>query len=71
MEKSGKIIATIISIVIFIVIFTIIAGVSSDSGKGPGIIGLAAMAGLIAALRAIWKKDKNNNDNNSQDIQPK
>ena len=69
MDKLGKIIITVVAVVIFIVIFTVIVGVRSDNGAAtPGIIGLAAFAGLIAAIKAIWKKDKGENENNEMDI---
>ena len=66
MNKLGKLIVTIVVIVVFIILFGIIVGVRTDSGAAtPGILGLAVFAGMIAAIKAIWKKDKkeNNNDN--------
>lgn len=60
MDKLGKVIVTIVVVVLFFVVFAVIVGVREDNGAHtPGIIGLAAFAGLIAALRAIWKKDDN------------
>ena len=68
MQKLSKIIISIVAIIVFIAIFSIIVGVTSDNGRTPGILGLATLAGLIAALRAIWKKEDSNNDNNNESI---
>lgn len=52
---------------LFIAIFGAIVGVRSDNGStGPGIFGLIVFAGLIGALRAIWKS-KPNNDKDDTD----
>ena len=65
MEKTTKIIVTVIAVVIFIVPFAVIIGVRSDAGMStPGILGLILIAALIGALRAIWKK-KDDGQNNS------
>ena len=63
MEKSTKIIVTIVIIVAFIAIFGAIAGIRCDNGNStPGIFGLIVFAGMIAAIRAVWKKDKDENN---------
>lgn len=60
MEKSTKIIITVIIVVVFIALFAVISGIRSDAGAAtPGIIGLILFAALIGGLRAVWKKDKN------------
>lgn len=62
MEKSTKIIITGIIVVVFIALFAVVSGISSDAGAAtPGIIGLILFAALIGGLRAVWKKDKNEN----------
>ena len=62
MEKSTKIIITVIIVVVFIALFAVVSGISSDAGAAtPGIIGLILFAALIGGLRAVWKKDKNEN----------
>lgn len=61
MEKGTKIIVTII-IVVFIGLSAVVTGIRSDSGAAtPGIFGIILLAALIGGLRAVWKKDKNEN----------
>jgi len=64
MSKTSKIVVTIVVVFIFIVLFAAISGSRSSAGMiGPGIFGLIVFAAMIGALRAIWKKPKDNNDN--------
>ena len=64
MEKSTKIIVTIIIVVIFIVLSAVVTGIRNDAGAAtPGIFGIILFAALVGGLRAVWKKDKNENDN--------
>ena len=65
MEKSTKIIVTIGVVFVFLILSAVITGVRTDSGHStPGILGLIVFIGLIGALKAIWKKDKNANNGN-------
>lgn len=60
MEKSTKIILTVIIVVVFIILSAVVTGIRSDSGAAtPGIFGIILFAALIGGLRAVWKKDKN------------
>ena len=60
MEKSTKIIVTIVIVIVFIAIFAAISGIRSDAGNAtPGVLGLVVFAALIFGLRAIWKKSDN------------
>ena len=60
MGKASKIIVTIIIVVVFIVLSAVVTGIRSDSGAAtPGIFGIILFAALIGGLRAVWKKDKN------------
>lgn len=60
MEKGSKIILTTIIIVVFIGLSAVVTGIRSDSGAAtPGIFGIILFAALIGGLRAVWKKDKN------------
>ncbi len=73
MNKTAKIIVTIVAIVIFIIVFALInVGRQSQGYHTPGILGVVAMCVLIAALRAVWKSDKKDddkkNDNDSSSI---
>ena len=60
MEKSTKIILTVIIVVVFIILSAVVTGIRNDSGAAtPGIFGIILFAALIGGLRAVWKKDKN------------
>ena len=62
MEKSTKIIVTIIIVVVFIVLSAVVTGIRSDAGAAtPGIFGIILFAAFIGGLRAVWKKDKDEN----------
>ncbi|QUB47678.1 hypothetical protein J5A66_02355 [Prevotella sp. oral taxon 475] len=67
MSQLSKILITVGVVFLFMVVFGAIAGAASDAGRTPGILGLIVFGALIGALRAIWKKNKNDdkNDNNS------
>lgn len=59
MEKGTKIILTIIIVVVFIGLSAVVTGIRSDAGAAtPGIFGIILFAALIVGLRAVWKKDK-------------
>lgn len=67
MSQLSRILVTVGVVFLFFIIFGAIAGSMSDAGRTPGILGLIVFGALIGALRAIWKKPKNddNNDNTS------
>ena len=73
MNQLSKIIITIVAVVVFFLLFAAVVGTRESSGHStPGILGLILFAGLIGALRAVWKKDKNNDnkdDNNTSVLQ--
>ena len=59
MEKGAKIIVTIIIVVVFIGLSAVVTGIRNDAGAAtPGIFGIILFAALIGGLRAVWKKDK-------------
>lgn len=59
MKNGSKIIITIVAIVLFMAVFGAIVGVRGDAGSStPGILGLVVGFGFIGAMRAVWKKDK-------------
>jgi len=66
MEKLSKIVVTIVAVVVFFIV-GIFINAGTDGKAGWVIIALAA--GLIAAIKAIWKKDysKSKNDENNKD----
>ena len=70
MNKITKVLITIGIVFLFVIIFGAIAGVMSDAGRTPGILGLIALGALIGALRAIWKKtnDNDNKDDNNTSV---
>lgn len=62
MEKGTKIILTIIIVVVFIGLSAVVTGIRNDAGAArPGIFGIILFAALIGGLRAVWKKDKDEN----------
>lgn len=68
MEKTTKIIVTVVAIVLFIIPSAVITGVRSDAGHStPGFLGIILVFALVGALRAIWKK--NNNDDDTSALQ--
>ena len=68
MSKVSKVIVTIVIIVIFVFLYAIIFGVRSETGnRTPGILGLVVFAGMIGAIRAVWKKDKKEDEDNLPD----
>ena len=70
MSKASKIIVTIVIVVVFIALFTIIVGVRGDAGHStPGPIGLIVFFGMIGAIRAVWKKDIDENGDNHPEKQ--
>lgn len=54
MKNLGKIVVTIVAIVVFVIVSIFIN--AGTNGKAGWVV-LALTAGLIAAIRAIWKND--------------
>jgi hypothetical protein len=68
MSKLAKILVTIGVVFLFLVINTVITGVRSEAGyKTPGFLAVIVFVGMIGALKAIWKKPKNEDDNKDND----
>lgn len=66
MQKSTKVIVTIVAVVLFFILSAVITGVRSDAGHStPGFLAIILFVALVGALRAIWKKRDNNDDNTS------
>ena len=60
MQKSTKVIVTIVAIVVFFILSAVLFGVRSSTGHStPGFLGTILIVALIGALRAIWKKSDN------------
>ena len=69
MSKMAKVLVTIGAIFIYIIIATPITAAMKESGSSSGFIGLIMLIALIGAIRAIWKKPKDNNNDNSSMLQ--
>ena len=68
MGKSAKILVTIGCVFLFFIVYGAIVGTMKDAGRTPGILGLIVFGALIGALRAIWKKPKNEDQKNNNSI---
>ena len=69
MNKTSKVIITIIAIVLVLVIFVGLSASMSDSGGNvPGIIGLILFGGLYFGLKAMWKDENKDNDKNNNSL---
>ena len=68
MSQLSRILVTVGVVFLFFIIFGAIAGSISDAGRTPGILGLIVFGALIGALRAIWKKPKNDDNNDDTSI---
>jgi hypothetical protein len=59
MNKTAKIIISVVAVFVVLMIFAAMAGAASDAGGHvPGIIGLILFGGLYGGLKAMWKDDK-------------
>ncbi|MBX2963694.1 MAG: hypothetical protein KF687_14370 [Cyclobacteriaceae bacterium] len=65
MTTTSKIIATVAVIFVFMLLSAALQAGSGPGGRNPGILGLIFLIGLIAAIRAIWKKPKESNADNT------
>lgn len=66
MQKLTKVIVTIVAVVLFFILFAVVTGIRSDAGHStPGFLAIILLVALIGALRAIWKKSNDNDDNTS------
>jgi hypothetical protein len=63
MTKSSKIFATIGLIILFFIFSAALQVGSEPGGRNPGIIGIVLLFGLIAGIRAVWKKSSDDNSN--------
>lgn len=58
MTTASKIFATAAIIIVFMVLSAALQAGSGPGGRSPGILGIIFLIGLIVAIRAIWKKPK-------------
>lgn len=71
MSKIAKIFVTIgVIFLYFIIAIPITAGIKS-SGSSPTFINLILLMGVIGAIKAVWKKEKedDNKDNDTSILQ--
>ncbi len=69
MNKVSKILVTIGIVFIFFILFGAIVGIRGEAGhRTPGILGLAVFAGMVGALKAVWKKPKKDENENNNSI---
>ncbi len=63
MTNSSKIFATIGIVILFFIFSAALQAGSGPGGSNPGILGIVLLFGLIAGIRAIWKKPKDTGSN--------
>lgn len=63
MKNLSKIVVTIVAIFVFFIVGIFIN--AGTDGRGGWVI-IALAAGLIAAIRAVWKKDYSSSKNNAE-----
>lgn len=64
MSKVSKVIVTIVVIILFIVLSVVVQIVREEAGHHtPGIMGLIVLGAMIGALRAVWRKKKDDEGN--------
>jgi len=69
MNKVSKILVTIGIVFIFFILFGAIVGIRGEAGhRTPGIWGLAVFAGMVGALKTVWKKPKKEENENNNSI---
>lgn len=71
MNKFAKLLVTAGIIFVFFMLFAVVVGTRQDAGhETPGFLGLILFAAVYGAIRAVWKKDGKNNDeeNNNTSI---
>lgn len=66
MKNLGKIVVTVVAIVVFVIV-SIFINAGTDGKAGWVVLALAA--GLVAAIRAIWKKDESKIQGGEKDNQ--
>ena len=64
MNKFVKVLVTLGIVFLFLVLFGALVGVSGEAGqKTPGILGIILMMAAVGAIRALWKKPKEERGN--------
>ncbi|MBQ6228456.1 MAG: hypothetical protein IJK08_07845 [Prevotella sp.] len=68
MSKLAKVLVTIGAIFMYILIAVPITAGLKESGHSSGIVGLVLLVALIGAIKAIWSKPKDDNEDNNHSI---
>ncbi|WP_322551455.1 hypothetical protein [Flavobacterium psychraquaticum] len=67
MTNTSKVIVTIGIIIGFIFFVGVLTASRSSTGHStPGIFGIVLFGGMIAGIKAVWKKESKNDDDNHQ-----
>lgn len=68
MSNISKVLVTIGIIFGFLFFFgLLIASRSGGGNSSPGFFGIILFVGLFAGIKAVWKKEKGNDDNHQLD----
>lgn len=62
MNKLTKILITIISIAVYLFVAVLFTAIIEEGGSSPTFINIILLLVLIFALRGLWNKDKNDNN---------
>lgn len=68
MNKTAKIIVTIIVVFTFFMLFALVnAGREASGHSTPGFLGVILLAAAYGAIRAVWKSGKDKSEDNNND----
>ena len=68
MNKTSKIVISVLASFVVLMIYALLAAATSASGGHvPGLIGLILFGGLYYGLKAMWKDGKKDDNNNNSD----
>lgn len=66
MGDFAKVLVTVGVIFVFFILFAAVVGSRQDSGHStPGILGLILFGAVYGAIRAVWKQDKKDKDDDN------